>query len=255
MTLKILKPILDKELAHGQKMLSNAESVRRRIEKQDKQYWQIQDFRDLPITVVAKTLSRLTQKGYLTRVSKGVYYRPKMTRFGESCPSQMGMQKLLKKTEVTLYPAGISAANFLGLTTQNAPHGEFATSASSLPLKLLGERAKLHTRRPSNWHQLNATEAALLDTLRNRGIYSELSPQETMQKILELLNTENHFKNIMEIAATEPPRVKAILGAMGQTLKKDPKQLEKLKKQLNALSRFDFGLFKELPFSKEWQAK
>ncbi|OKH17656.1 DUF6088 family protein [[Limnothrix rosea] IAM M-220] len=236
-------------------MLSKAEAIRHRIEKQDKQYWQIQDFPDLPMTTVAKTLSRLTQKGYLTRVSKGVYYRPKMTRFGQTHPSQTGVQELLKKTGVTLYPAGISAANFLGLTTQNTPYGEFATSASSLPLKLLGERAKLHTRRPANWHQLNVTEAALLDSLRNRGIHSEFPPQETMQKILDLLNTEEHFENIMAIATTEPPRVRAILGAMGQTLKKDSKQLQKLKRQLNPLSRFDFGLFKELPFAEEWQAK
>jgi hypothetical protein len=235
--------------------LSVAAKIRRRIRDRKKDHWRVQDFQDLPPTAVSKTLSRLTKEGYLTRVSKGIYHRPRPTRFGVSRSRPAALRVLLSQDRLPLYPAGISAANQLGLTTQNTPHGEFATPAASVPVKLLGEKAKVYTRRPDSWKKLQPTEAAILDTLRNRGVHSDLSPQATIDKILDILRQDNHLSNILATLPTEPPRVQAIMGAIAQTLDLDDKQLTKIRKNLNPYSRFDFGLFKYLPHAKEWQAK
>ena len=58
--------------------------VRQRIERGGERLWRLQDFRDLPFTAVAQALSRLTRKGMIERLSKGVYYRTRDTPFGKS---------------------------------------------------------------------------------------------------------------------------------------------------------------------------
>lgn len=58
-----------------------------------------------------------------------------------------------------------------------------------------------------------------------------------------------------KIAATEPPRVRAMLGAAGEQLGIDEGQLSRIRKSLNPLSRFDFGALSALKHAREWQPK
>ncbi len=233
--------------------VNTAELIRRQIEERGEAYWRHSDFSNLPPTAVSKTLSRLAEEGVLERVSKGLYYHSRQTRFGRSRPSQSDIQKLL--TKQNLHPAGLTAANLLGFTTQNTIQGEFATSANSVPRTIIGDRARVHTRRPQTWNNLEATDAAILDFLRSRGNLSELSPKETKQRLLDYFRSSDRFERLVAIADEEPPRVRAILGAIGQELGQSLKKLEKLRNSLNPLSRFDFGKFSNLRYAKEWQGK
>ena len=239
------------------KTKSVTECVRKKIEKSGEAYWVYDDFSPLPATAVSKTLSRMVQEGTLERVSKGVYYRPRMTRFGRSHPCQSEIQQLVIKSKSSdrIHPSGVSAANLLGFTTQNSVQGEFATSANSAPRKIIGSNARLHTRRPSTWNNLSKTEASLLDFLRFKGELSDLSPEETKQRLLSCFQEESRFQRILEVADTEPPRVRAMLGAIGQELGKSRADLKKLREGLNPVSRFDFGKLRNLRYAKEWQAK
>ncbi len=63
------------------------------------------------------------------------------------------------------------------------------------------------------------------------------------------------FKHLLQIAISEPPRVRAILGAIGQELGYSEKQLINLRKSLNPLSKFDFGRLIALKYASQWQAK
>ncbi len=230
-----------------------AKQIRDRIERSNNSYWRHNDFADLPPFAVSQTLSRLVKAGVLERVSKGLYYRPRITRFGRSHPTQSEIQSL--PIPQIVLPAGISAANLLGLSTQNAVRGEFATAAASVPRKILGTRARIHTSRPADWNSLSPTNAALLDLLRSRGKFSELSDGETQQRLLDYLRQDDCFARLLEIANTEPPRVRAMLGALGQELNKSTQQLAPLRQSLNPVSRFDFGKLHTLRYAKIWQAK
>ena len=55
----------------------------------------------------------------------------------------------------------------------------------------------------------------------------------------------------MKVAKHEPPRVRAMLGALGEDLGKDRKLLEALKSSLNPLSRFDFGILAAIESATE----
>ncbi len=98
-------------------------------------------------------------------------------------------------------------------------------------------------------------DAALLDFLRNRGIASELPPPETVEKVLAYFREPGRFERLLRIADTEPPRVRAMLGAIGQQLEHPQNRLLSLRKGLNPLTRFDFGILAALAHAKEWQAK
>jgi hypothetical protein len=147
------------------------------------------------------------------------------------------------------------AANLLGFTTQNPARQEYATSANSVSAQTIKDsRIKILTRRPESWNGLSPTDAAILDFIRRRGECSELSDQATRNRLLELLSDSKRFAHLSKVALTEPPRVRAILGAVGQQLDVDTKYLRLLKESLNPLSRFDFGALRGLTFAREWQA-
>ena len=231
-----------------------AARVRRRIQRGGEHLWRLENFRDLPFEAVAQALSRLTREGVLERLSKGVYYRTRDTTFGKSRPNPATIRELASRTK-TVFPAGIAAANLLGFTTQTARRSEVATSALSLPRKLVGSETVIHTRRPEAWANLSQADAAMLDFLRRGGQTSELSPAETVRRTVALLSEHGRLERLIKVADTEPPRVRAILGAIGDQLGKNQKVLKRLREFLNPFSKFDFGVLSGLPHARNWQAK
>lgn len=231
-----------------------ARLIRGQIERGGERFWRLQDFKGLPFAAVAQTLSRLVKAGTIQRLSKGVYYRPRLTALGISRPNPAAIRKFAAQ-RTNIFPSGIAAANFLGFTTQNPKTVELATSARSLPRKLIGDDAIIHTRRPEAWSKLSEIDAALLDFLRQRGNSSELSTEQTIRRTLNLLSEDNRFKRLLKAAYYEPPRIRAMLGALGQQLGKDSKDLSRLRASLNPFSRFDFGKLSGLRYWREWQAK
>ncbi len=154
-----------------------------------------------------------------------------------------------------VFPSGIAAANLLGFTTQTARRSEISTSALSLPRKLVGSDTVIHTRRPEAWAGLSQSDAALLDFLRRAGRTSELSPEETIRRALALFSENERFERLVKVAPSEPPRVRAMIGAIGEQLGKNGATLRRLRKSLNPYSRFDFGLLAGLRHARNWQAR
>jgi hypothetical protein len=231
-----------------------AKMIRDRIQRGGERLWRLEDFNGLPSTAVAQALSRLTRQGVLERLSKGTYYRPRQTTFGKSVPNPATIQKLASRRK-NVFPSGISAASLLGFTTQTARRGEVSTSALSLPRKLIGADTVIHTRRPEAWAGLSDADAALLDFLRRGGRTSELSPEETTRKTLTLISQKGRLERLLKVADSEPPRVRALLGAIAEEIGKNATARARLRASLNPFSRFDFGLLAGLSHAGSWQAK
>jgi hypothetical protein len=231
-----------------------ARRIRRRIEGGGERLWRFEDFRGLPFTAVAQALSRLTRRGMLQRLSKGVYYRPRETAFGKSRPNPSALENLARKRK-GVFPAGIAAANLLRFTTQTGRRGELSTNSTSLPRKLIGDEAQVHTLRPAAWRRLAPRDAALLEFLREGGRHSELGPDATIRRLRGLMSEGGRWERLLRVAGTEPPRVRAMLGALGAELGHDSAKLERLRRTLNPLSKFDFGALSGLRHAREWQAK
>ena len=228
--------------------------VRDRIEHGGERLWRYEDFTGLPFTSVAQALSRLARSGLIQRLSKGTYYHSRQTAFGPSRPNPAALRNLAARTR-PMFPAGIAAANLVGFTTQNPSRPEIATTELSLPRKLIGADAIVHSRRPAAWKQLSQEDAALLDFLRQGGKSSELSSAGTIRKLLALFSHADRFERLMRVAPTEPPRVRAMIGAIGQQMGQNAATLAALRESLNPLSRFEFGLLTGLRYARSWQAK
>lgn len=232
----------------------SAKSIRSRIAKGGDRVWRFRDFPNVPAPALAQTLSRLTRQGELHRLSKGVYYRSRQTALGRSAPNPTSLWKMVG-TRNAVFPSGVAASNLLGFTTQAASRSEVATSSLSLPRKLVGADTVIHTRRPEAWARLSESDAALLDFLRRGAKTSELSPQETVNRALALFRQAGRFERLLRISRSEPPRVRAMIGAIGEVLGQKPVALKRLRASLNPLSRFDFGMLTTLPSADHWQAK
>jgi Family of unknown function (DUF6088) len=233
---------------------NTAENVRKRIEGNGERVWRLVDFAGMPFMAVAQALSRLARQGVIQRLGKGLYYRSRPTAFGASRPNSAQVRSLPVRLR-GIFPAGIAAANVLGFTTQNPARVEVATNGPSLPRLIVGKETMIHTRRPESWRSLSETDAALLDFLRNRGQSSELSAEDTVDKLLGYFGEPGRFERLVKVAPSEPPRVRAMLGAIGQQLGQVENRLLALRKSLNPLSRYDFGNLAVLEHAREWQAK
>ncbi len=84
---------------------------------------------------------------------------------------------------------------------------------------------------------------------------ASFSPGATVERTLKLISEKNRFERLLKVANSEPPRVRAMLGAIGEQLGKSPKALERLRQTLNPLSRFDFGALSGLACAERWYAK
>ena len=80
--------------------------------------------------------------------------------------------------------------------------------------------------------------------------------KETLAEALSALFAEpGRFERLVRVAPHEPPRVRAILGAIGERIGRRQVVLDRLRESLNPLSRFDFGLLAGLPSARRWHAK
>ena len=81
---------------------------------------------------VDQALSRLTERGELVRVGRGVYLLPVISRFGARSPSvEQAVQAVAAQRGEVIVPSGAVAANRLGLTTQVPIRPVYLTSGRS----------------------------------------------------------------------------------------------------------------------------
>jgi len=101
------------------------------------------DFVDLEsLSVVGKVLTRLTNKGTIRRIARGLYYFPKHSDFlGELSPSYDYVAKAIaRKYSLRLQYTGAHAANYLGLSLQVPAKIVFLTDGSSRTVTVGNQR-------------------------------------------------------------------------------------------------------------------
>ncbi len=113
---------------------------------------------------VDQALTRLARAGRLVRICQGVYMRPVKTRFGPRAPSiGKALEALSELLGESIVPCGGSAANRLGLTTQNPVREVYLTSGRSRQLHF--GRVTVELRHAPRW-QLAASRCRAGDVIR-----------------------------------------------------------------------------------------
>ena len=155
----------------------------------------ISDFSDLNGNekVVSRALSAEEKKGNIVRLAKGMYLRPKITRFGIVYPSVDEMVKAIAlRDKSKVQPCGMTALNMLGLSTQVPTKYTYLTLGSSRKLKLGDRLIELKRSVPKNFVFKTTLGALLMQALKSLG-EKNISRQEIVQ-ICKLIDKEKRME-------------------------------------------------------------
>jgi hypothetical protein len=99
-------------------------------------------------------------------------------------------------------------------------------------------------------------ERAVLDALRDLRWIPDTTPEHVIARIADLFRSNRiSFERVARFARREPPRVRALLGAIGTSIGAGPHLLEKLKGSLNPMTHFSLGLSDKLETAREWNIR
>jgi hypothetical protein len=227
---------------------SIAHAVRSRILRAGPdRLWTYADFRGLNRIAVAAALSRLAKTGELRRVRRGVYYRPKPSLFGPSKPDPAALtDAVLRARGERPVASGVEAYSSLGLTTQVSGAVSRATRRRVARNAVPGVRFHASPRPLDAQKGIRSEERTALDALRDIARIPDARPAEILRRLAMLIRSGDlDYVRLAKYARVEPPRVRALLGALGEELRhanagrRVPLEvLEELREGLNPLSTF-----------------
>lgn len=252
---------------------STAHAVRARIlAKGPDRLWTYADFSDLldqnkNRMSLAAELSRHTKRGELTRIRRGVYYRPKIGVFGKTRPDPVALaDATLRARGEDVVPTGIGIYNRLGFTTQVSNAVVRATSRRVPSALLRDTGVRLYTvRRPLTVQKgITPAERATLDALRDVDRIPGSTPADVVGRLAILIRSGDlNYRRLARFALAEPPRVRALLGAIGDAMSGSDsthralrRPVEDLRASLNPLTSFSItDLGDALKTAAAWRIK
>ena len=231
------------------------DAIRRKVQNAEpERLWTFRDFSSLPSSAVAMSLSRLARQGVVHRLRKGVYYKPKVSRFGTLKPDAANViAALLDRKNIDWKPSGITVWNAMGLTTQVAATPSFTTDHR---VRVTVPHARVRINTAPTVRGLSIEERAALDALRDLRQVPDTTPEATIRRLVDLCRDGKlSFPRMLRVSKFEPPRVRALLGLMGTLLNQPSASLDPLQRSLNPLTTFKLGLGDIFPGAARWNIR
>jgi hypothetical protein len=218
---------------------------------------------DFPIDMhkqasVNRVLNNMVAAGEIRRLSKGRFYKPKITQFGELPPDTFQIVKDLieKDGKITGYITGYSAFNDLGLTTQ-VPF--------ALQIGVRNEKKAIKRdvysisfiKQQNTITRENIPLLRLLDCLRFFKNIPDTMPDEACKRLLHLFSQldKDQIAKIKKLAQKYNPSTMALLGAILETRNKS-ENTSMLLNKLNPQTSYKLGISeKVLPNQQKWHIK
>lgn len=234
-------------------MKSVRKIVRNKILKNNSsdKIWSYSDFDKYSRSAVAMALSNLHKEGLIDRASRGFYYVPKKTILGVVPPNNnvLAFSRVAKKASFSCI-SGLNGYNKIGLTTQIP---KTVTIACNKPMRSNSNTKYILRNKP---HSGTDIERIVLDAIIDIDVIPDTIPVKSLARIKEIILSGKVNINDLGISAiNEPPKVKAIVGALGQELGMDLKLLSKLRSKLNPNTVVYSDVVSGLKFSSEWRIK
>lgn len=207
-------------------------------------------------STAAKALERLQKEGLIKKISKGVFYKPEQTVFGELKPdySELLRPYLFENGKRVAYETGTSLYNRLGLTTQMA----FRIKIASRKKRININRENLKADAVKSYAEVtdsNYETLGLLDSFKDIKKIPDCSVDQAIKRLSTIVKQLNdkQTESFIKYALQYPPRVKALVGAVLENIGQNPKGIEKLKESLNPLTTIELGIKEsELPTKSNW---
>jgi hypothetical protein len=204
-----------------------------------------------------KALSRLVKAKSVKRLSNGVFYKPKTTVFGELGPNEREQLRpyLFDGRKRIAYVTGSALYNRLNLTTQVPKDIDLASRIKKPSLKI-GSRKIRFVKSYVDVTNKNYKMLGILDALKDFKKIPDINRESAINRIKAIIGglTDREKADLIKCALSYPPRVRAFLGALLESINIDQKEsLNTLMQSLNPLSSYNIGVPKNvLPNSKNW---
>jgi hypothetical protein len=204
---------------------------------------------------VIKALNRMTALGKIAKLSKGKFYKPEITPFGNLQPNQAQVIKdLLEENGKTSgYLTGYSIYNQLGLTTQVSNIIQIGKNQVRPNFKR--ERYSISFVKQKNTiTKDNIPLLQLLDAIRYIKKIPDASNESSCKRFLAIIKnfTDTEINTLVRLALKYPPSTRALLGALLDALQLD-KATETLFKSLNSISKYKLtGVAKAISTTEKW---
>jgi hypothetical protein len=218
---------------------------------------------DFPIdprkqATVNRILNNMVAAGQIRRASKGRFYKPKMTEFGELPLNIYQLVKdLLEKNGKTAgYLTGYTAFNELGLATQVPFALQIGVKNEKMAIKRNFYRISF-IKQQNEIIKENIYLLQLLDCLRFFKNIPDSTPDETCRRLLLLLKKldKHQREEIKKLSLKYTPQATALLGAMLETL--NPKEnTTEMYNKLNPQTFYKLGISENILFNqKKWNIR
>ena len=204
-------------------------------------------------TAATKAIERMLKNGLITRASTGLFYKAKRTAFGILKPDEQELLKpyLFSAGKRIGYITGTLLYNRMGLTTQVPKNIKIATRDKRLELTL-GNQKVTSIKSYADINDDNYRYLEYLDAIKDFKAIPDLSKEAAVRLLKDGIGKLEDRQLFKKLALKYPPRVRALAGALME-LVSPTEDLNALRKSLNPLSTFEFGLnMNLLPNSTTW---
>jgi predicted transcriptional regulator of viral defense system len=142
-------------------------------------------------TAILKALERLTNKGVITRIARGIYVRPVISEFiGEVLPTAEEVaQGIAKRDKIKIVPTGTQAMNLLGLSTQIPLKLVYLTDGAPREVQIGNRIIRLKKTTPKNLLAKGKKSALVIQALREIG--QDGTNNDLEEKIVQILKKES----------------------------------------------------------------
>ena len=215
---------------------------------------------DFPVDVskqatVNRILNNMVAAGQIRRLSKGRFYKPQISEFGELQPDidQVVKDLIEKNGKPVGYITGNTIFNKYGLTSQVPADLQIAVRKEKKPI-VRGTYQINFVSQPNTITKENIPVLQLLDCLRFFKTIPGTSPEQACQRLIEIFR-ELDSKQVLaakKLVLKYNPASIALLGAILENACPD-EDVSTLYKALNHLSTYKLGMLETaLPNSKKW---
>ena len=159
----------------------------------------ISDFSDIGTdTAVRQALQRLSKEEIIIRLSKGIYYYPKVDKLlGMIKPSADQIAEAIKnRDQARIIPTGSYAQYRLGLTTQIPMNVVYLTDGSPRKIQVGNQKITFKKTSPKNLSVEHALASLIIQALREIG--KENIEQNHLNQIKDIIEKSNELKKIRE---------------------------------------------------------
>lgn len=207
---------------------------------------------------IIKALNRMATSRKISKISKGKYYKPETTVFGNLQPNQYQIVKDLieRDGKITGYLTGYSIYNQLGLSTQISNTIQIGKNEIRSSFKR-GQFTISFIKQKNIITKENIPLLQILDAIR----YIKKIPDSTIESackrfiaIIKELSKKNK-KVMVRLAQKYPPSTRALLGALLEETG-NASLTEPLRKSLNPITNYKIsGVTKVLKAADKWDIK